>query len=98
MASFADQTCALKSVWSCQSDLEREWFDGGLGWAYFYRGQAHEKLLEMKEALEDYNESLDSWNYIPDVTPANLKDHTQTQRQIRTVHFQRADLLCGRLC
>ena len=52
----------------------------------------------MKEALEDYNESLDSWSYIPDVTTANIHDHTQTQRQVRTVHFQRADLLCGMAC
>ncbi len=49
----------------------------------------------MKEAVEDYNESLDSWSFVPDVTTANIHDHTPTQRQIRTVHFQRADLLCG---
>lgn len=78
-----------------QTGLEVEWFDGGLGWVYFYRGQAHENLLEMKEALDDYNESLEAWNYVPDVTAGTIHDHTQVQRQVRTVHFQRGDLLCG---
>lgn len=81
-----------------KTDLEREWFDGGLGWVYFYRGMAHEKLLEMKEALDDYNESIDSWNFVPELTTANIHDQTPTQRQIRTAHFQRGDLLCGMPC
>lgn len=88
----------LAYFWSDISVSHLNRFEGGLGWTYFYRGEAHEKLLELKEALADYKESLEAWNWIAEVTGPTLADHTPTQRQIRTLQFQRGDLLCAGFC
>ena len=94
--SEAEDMCG--SVIESDKELDVDWFDGGLGWTYFYRGQALEKQGKLVPALKDYNECIEAWAYLPDVTNVNVNEASWTQRQLRTAHFQRGDLACAGFC
>lgn len=74
------------------------WNGAAVGWAFFYQAQGYENTAQFALAREAYDNCIGAWQHLPIVTSANAVNATNTQRQLRTAHFNRGDIRCGGLC
>ena len=68
------------------------------GWAFRWRAEAKFKQQNFADAREDYDKCIEVWEALPAVTAASKADASLAQRELRTVRFQRGDILCQGHC
>jgi tetratricopeptide (TPR) repeat protein len=98
MQKWADAIPLCGDIIDSPHKDDYSWNDDALGWAYFYRAQAYEAQHSFKQARTDYDGCIASWAHLPPLNKGNVVNATVAQRQLRTAHFNRADLRCAGQC
>ena len=68
------------------------------GWAYRWRAEAKLKQDDYVGGLDDYDKCIETWDALAKLTRSNAINATLTQRELRTIVFNRADLRCAGFC